>query len=122
MKRFIAVAFIVLIIGACGHKAPPPGKPDIEPPTLTVLYPVNGETLTVDTVRIKLKIEDKSPIKLLRIVIDGKVYKSTGDIDSLFFTTDSLVDSLPHRFIIKASDVWDNWGTSPPVNFYLKKR
>lgn len=122
MRRFISVSFIFLIIAACGHKVPPPGKPDIGPPTITVLYPASGETLSVDTVHIRLKIEDESPIKLMRIELDGKVYKSTNDMDSLFFTTDSLVDSLPHNFIIKASDVWDNWGASSPVNFYLRKK
>ncbi len=122
MRRLIVLSVIFAVAVACGHKAPPPGKPDIEPPVITVLYPSNGETLSIDTVHIKLKIEDKSPIKIMRIVLDGKVYKSTGKVDSLFFTTDSLVDSLPHKFVIKASDVWDNWGASPSVKFYLKRK
>lgn len=120
MKR-LALVFI-LLAGACGHKAPPPGKPDVTPPEIVLTYPKNNDTLGVDTVRPEFEIKDKSPIKTYILILDGRNIVSTSDTDSLFFTTDSLVDSLPHTLSLRASDIWDNWGVSPDVKFFVKKK
>jgi len=121
LRKILISSLLLIVITACGHKAPPPGKPDISPPEITIIFPKNGDTLSMDTVRVEVEVKDSSAIKEYILIIDGMRRVTTEDTDSLFFTTDSLVDTLPHTLSVRASDVWDNWGTSPPVKFFIKR-
>ncbi len=117
MKKF---AIIAILITACGHKAPPPGKPDISPPIVKIIYPENGDTLSGDTIKVKTSIKDSSRIKEIQLILDGQSILTTHDTDSLFFSTGELSDTIPHTLVIRARDEWDNWGISPPVRFFVK--
>ncbi len=120
MKRLIITAIITLL-AACGHKEAPPGKPDISPPEIKILYPANGDTLVEDTVKVKASIVDSSKIVQIQLILDGSVVVTTGDTDSLFFSTENLTDTISHSLAIRAKDEWDNWGVSPAVRFFIKR-
>ncbi len=120
MRKLVIPVFLSLLTG-CGHKAPPPGKPDTLAPVIRIIYPAEGDTVKEDTVYVKAEISDSSKVTRFQLILDGNTAVTTSDTDSLFFTTGSLEDTLYHSIILRAMDEWDNWGTSPPVKFFIKK-
>ena len=116
MKRlvFIFPAFLLL---SCGYKAPPPGKPDINPPQVRITYPLDGDTVYTDT-SVSFLINDESQIKKVTLVINEK----TVEVDSTppFTLPLKLEDIQDSVAIIKvrAVDIWDNMGESKPVKVF----
>jgi hypothetical protein len=116
MKRlvFILPAFLLL---SCGYKAPPPGKPDINPPQVRITYPQEGDTVYTDT-SVSFLINDESQIKKVALVINEK----TVEVDStLPFTLPLKLEDIQDSVAIikvRAVDIWDNTGESKPVKVF----
>ncbi len=117
MKFKIILCILSFLFLNCGYKAPPPGKPDWKPPVIQIVYPQVGDTIYTDTV-VNFMISDESPIKVVRLIVDGKVVS----VDSiapfeLRLLREFLKDSS--RVKVAAIDNWDNIGESKSVTVFI---
>lgn len=97
---------------------PPPGKPDIDPPKLRIRGILEGDTLR-DTTGILFEVEDKSPLKWVRLLVDrSPVLTDSVAPFELFLDPFAFPDTL-HTLQIEAADTWDNIGRSPPLRVYF---
>ncbi len=118
MKRNLSILFLLFLL-ACGHKAPPPGKPDLDGPEVKILYPLEGDTIWRDTTVVVDAIDRGSRVALVEIYLNG-VKKATDSLEPYEFPLyiDSLQDTV-YSLRAKAKDVWDNWGSSPIIRFHV---
>jgi hypothetical protein len=123
MARFERLAAVLLLIpslfSGCARKAPPPGKPDVTPPLLQILYPTPNDTLS-DTVRLGIQVSDRSSIRSVRLFVDGNpVASDSTEPYEILWDTSALVDTT-HSLYLQATDRWDNTGTSKPLTVYTR--
>ncbi len=100
--------FIFLIAFGCAYKAPPPGKPDFDPPEIKVLNLKDKDTIR-DTLKVEVKVEDKSKILWVKMIVNGEEFA----VDTLkpyeFFIPPP--DTI-WKLMFKAMDEWENLGSS----------
>jgi hypothetical protein len=122
MVRFrprIAFAFLISLHLGCARKAKPPGKPDLKPPYLQILYPTESDTLS-GSVRVEVHVEDQSSLRFVRLLIDGDpVASDSTDPYELHWDTSTLVDTF-HTVVVQSTDRWDNTGKSAPVSIFTQ--
>jgi len=117
----ISLILVSFIASACGRKMPPPGKPDVDPPAITITQPHSGDTLRGE-INVNFLIQDKSKIKWVSLFVDNKEeFRDSTEPFSLSFKTDSLADTL-HLIKVKACDFWDNIGESKVVEVFIRNK
>ncbi len=117
-KRKTKIVLLFVLFGlSCASRMPPPGKPDIDPPRISILEPKNGDTVS-RVLKIKYEYRDKSPLSWMGIYLDSKmVFSDSLERDSVLLKVDSLMDTV-HSLYIEAKDKWDNKARSNHVEFY----
>lgn len=115
LKRVkVLLLFLLFYPVGCGSRMPPPGKPDIDPPKLKILYPKDMDTVK-GLIYVRYSYEDKSPLLWIQLYVDGRrTFLDSSLIDSIPFISDSLYDGI-HKVWLQAIDKWDNLGKSKPV-------
>ncbi len=122
--RFPWVAVSLLLI-SCAKIAPPPGKPEMNPPVLEVVY---DSSFSGFPITLSVSVKDESPVKFVRVMsADGRKY---GEIKpmvretTLTFLLDTLFDYTPVDTVWKGSnlkvesaDVYDNTST---IRIFIK--
>ncbi len=106
---------ILLLVHACARIAPPPGKPEIVPPSLDIEHP---NEFTGFPIFLRISVKDASGIK--RVILktpEGRLYSElnmeTKDT-TLEITLDTLYDMGPDStwkgssIVVEASDIHDN--------------
>ncbi|MFW9979506.1 MAG: lamin tail domain-containing protein, partial [Candidatus Thorarchaeota archaeon] len=107
----LVLSFLMLSVAftttadACGHNWRWRWRRDTTPPTVTIINPEDGETLS-GSVTISFSAEDRSRIRLCQILIDGTVrsWRSTYD-----WNTTLELDG-EHTITCRAMDQFRNWG------------
>jgi hypothetical protein len=116
MKRLVFI-FPALLLLSCGYKAPPPGKPDINPPQVRITYPLEGDTVYTDT-SVSFLINDESQIKRVALIINEKTVKvDSAPPFTLPLKLEDIQDSVA-IIKVRAVDIWDNTGESKPVKVF----
>ncbi|MGB9823867.1 MAG: Ig-like domain-containing protein [Candidatus Hydrothermia bacterium] len=116
MKKEILLALAVTFL-SCGYKAPPPGKPDWNPPSVKILSPRDGDTIREDT-PVQVFLQDESRIVKVILIVSGKpVLQDSVEPFELTLFADSIKDTLA-EIKVRAFDVWDNMGESAPVKVF----
>lgn len=112
--RYLPVA---LLLVACAKIAPPPGKPELNPPSLKVVY---DSVFTGFPIHLEISIKDESGVALLEVLSnDGKFKYFTSSPHTkdttLQITLDTLVDYPPIDTVwrgsnlrVVAKDYYDN--------------
>lgn len=115
--RRLTFAFLAFFIMSCGYKAPPPGKPDVNPPQIRITFPQEGDSLYADTT-VNFLINDESAIKKVALLVNEKVV-SVDSIPpfSLEIKLETIQDSVA-TVKVRATDLWDNTGESRPVKIF----
>ncbi|MEN3044540.1 MAG: Ig-like domain-containing protein [Candidatus Hydrothermales bacterium] len=106
--NFSKIKLLALVLFCCGYKAPPPGKPDIEAPSITILNLKEKDTIR-DTFKIILSVEDKSKIVWVKLLLNGKEFQ----IDTI--PPYEFLLPPPHNkweITFQALDRWENLGNS----------
>ena len=117
--RYTIVPLCLCLVSRCARKAPPPGKPDLKPPHLQILYPTSSDTLS-DTVRLEVQITDQSPLRSVHLLVDGNPVVSDSAVPYEFlWDTSELVDTV-HTLHLKATDRWDNEGRSKSLTVFTR--
>ena len=114
-RHISSILFILLFAFAgCGSKMPPPGKPDIDPPSIKITYPVPFDTIK-GIVNVKYLCTDKSPVMWVKLYVDGRIFYTDSAVSfSIPFKSDTLYDGK-HNLMLEAKDKWDNAAKSPIV-------
>ena len=116
-----SLAVVFLLIAYCARKAPPPGKPDLDPPQVVIISPHPGDTVA-GTVPIILQISDASEISFTSILVDGRqIMSDTCARDSFWLDTAPYAETL-HTIVARATDFWDNSGESRPVEVFISRQ
>ncbi len=116
-KRSSVFILLGLLLLSCASRMPPPGKPDIDPPSIKIVSPKNGDTLR-GVFYVKYIYRDKSPLAKFWLFIDSrKVVEDSILRDSIELHTDSLLDTV-HFLHAEAMDKWDNRGKSNTVRVF----
>ncbi len=113
--RFLWIAGSFLLI-SCAKIAPPPGKPEIDPPEMKIVY---DSVFSGFPITISVSVKDMSPIGFVRVSsADGRRYAEAKPMvreTTLTFLLDTLFDYTPVDTIWKGSnlkvesaDVYDN--------------
>jgi len=110
MRRLNGVVVALLLL-ACGHKEPPPGKPDTTPPKVRLLQPPEGAVLRQgDTVAFVFEAVDSSEVVRAVVKVGGQtiVADSVPPLELLW-----IVDTArfhPARETLELTlEVWDAW-------------
>ncbi len=113
MKTKILFLFLLIFILLCKKK-------DIEPPSVKILKPIEGESFFPDTIEIKIKAEDNRGVDYIEAFVDGKSLgtKSGGNVTFKWDAT-AEKDSSEHVVYARAVDFSGNVGRSKDVNFLI---
>ncbi len=114
MRLHRAAIFFLLI--SCAKIAPPPGKPEMEPPVIEVVY---DSIFSGFPVTLSVSVKDKSPIRFVRVSsADGRRYAEVNPMvreTTLTFLLDTLYDYSPvdslwkgSNLKVESADVYDN--------------
>ncbi len=106
-----------LACAACAKVGSPPGKPELVGPTVRIIYPANGDTVS-DTLGVLIDAIDPSGISRVVLRADGEDVRA----DSLppyeiAWPTRDLYDQ-EHLLVAIAYDIWDNEGRSDTVRVF----
>ncbi len=96
---------------ACGHRAPPPGKPDVTPPQVNLIRPPEGALLRPnDTVAFVLEVTDSSEVVRAVVRINDRVVvaDSTPPLE-LLWIVDTAVFHPTAETLQLTLEVWDYW-------------
>ncbi len=116
MKKKIILALAVIFL-SCGYKAPPPGKPDWNPPSIKILSPRDCDTIRGNT-PVQVFLQDESKVIKVILFVSGKpLLQDSVEPFELTLFADSIKDSLA-EIKARAYDVWDNMGESAPVKVF----
>lgn len=110
------ILFIILIFSFCAKKAPPPGKPDIDPPEVEIVSPENNAFVS-GTTFVNVNAKDKSKIVYVEAFLDGNSLGQDSNPPYIFkfFPFDSI-----HFLNAIAVDEWDNKGRSGKIRVINK--
>ncbi len=114
--RFLYSSIALMLMVSCAKVAPPPGKPEMDPPVLRVSY---DSLFSGFPVTISVSVADESPIRFVRVTsTDGRKYAESRPMvreTSLVFVLDTLFDYSPYDSVwsgsglkVEAADVYDN--------------
>jgi hypothetical protein len=97
---------------------------DRTPPTITLLYPLAGSTVT-GTVDIAADIRDDAAVSRVEYFVDGGIngepnYTSTSAPWYFKWNTAAWADSMNHTIYIKAFDSSGNTGTLGPISYVVE--
>ncbi len=92
---------------------------DITPPTITLLYPLPGTTIT-GIVNVSASAQDDTGVTKVEFYVDGAL-KSTDNSAPWGFVWDTspLADGAQHSLYLIAYDAAGNTGTQGPVTFII---
>lgn len=110
------IYIFLLLFLSCAKKAPPPGKPDTDPPEVEIIYPepnsfVSGTTL------VKVEAKDRSKIIYVEAFLDNNSLGQDSQTPYIFKFLP--IDSI-HFLSAVAVDEWDNKGKSKKVKVINK--
>jgi hypothetical protein len=113
-KKIILFIFILILL--CAKKMPPPGKPDIDPPDVEIVSPLDGDSV-IGEIEVKINANDKSKIIYVELFVDDKKF----GVDSLlpYIFKFSPSDSV-HFLRASAIDEWENIGWSKKIKVINK--
>jgi len=115
-SRIVVVAVCIVL----GMVAPAgAARPDGVPPTVSVLAPAAGQTVT-GTVTLKASASDRVGVVQVKWYVDGKEVAWKGAAPWETGWNSATVADGSHQMIAKAADAAGNWGTSNPVSFTVK--
>ncbi|NPB04684.1 MAG: hypothetical protein GXO39_09810 [Thermotogae bacterium] len=114
--RITLLVGISLLLWACAKVAPPPGKPEMNPPILSVRY---DSVFTGFPINIGVRVVDESPVRYVRLsASDGRRYEEVYPMvreTTLVFVLDTLFDYSPDDSVwkgsalrVEAADIYDN--------------
>jgi len=117
--RFFLSSAILLSLFSCAKVAPPPGKPEMNPPVLRVIY---DSLFSGFPISLSVGVKDESPVRFVRVVsADGKKYAEANPMvreTTLTFLLDTLFDYVPNDSVwkgsnlkVEAADIYDNSST-----------
>lgn len=107
---------MIIFLAFCAKKAPPPGKPDTDPPEVEIVFPEEGAFVSGTTL-VRINVKDKSKV----IYVEGFADKNSLGQDSSepyvfkFLPFDSI-----HFLSAVAVDEWDNRGKSGRIKVINK--
>ncbi len=114
---------LMLLVSSCGYKAPPPGKPELEGPKITIIEPHEADTVK-DTACVVFKAHDPSKTARAALFVDGtsvselKIAKpDTTVVGTLCFNSAEYYDGI-RKIHVVAYDTWDNRGESGRITVY----
>ncbi len=118
MRFFLPVAFSFLVI-SCAKIAPPPGKPEMNPPQMDVVY---DSTFSGFPIALSVGVRDESPVRFVRVSsADGRKYGEVHPMvreTTLTFLLDTFFDYSPNDSVwkgsnlkVEAADIYDNTST-----------
>ncbi len=110
MRRLKSVAAALFLL-ACGHKAPPPGKPDATPPEVRLVQPPEGAVLRQgDTVAFVFEAVDSSEVVRAVVKVGGQtvVADSTPPLE-LLWIVDTARFHPAQETLELTLEVWDYW-------------
>ncbi len=103
--------FALIGLVACGHKAPPPGKPDTTPPEVRLVHPPDGVVLQQgDTVAFVFEAVDSSEVVRAVVRVGGQTVAadSTPPLE-LLWVVDTAVFHPAAETLELTLEVWDYW-------------
>ena len=96
------------------------GLIDVTAPTVTLLYPLAGETLT-GTVEVRVDANDDVGVVKVEFYIDGVLTNTDQSAPWAFsWNTNAWADGGNHTLYMKAFDAEQNLGTFGPVTFIIQ--
>ena len=111
------IFLLLLFLSSCASRMPPPGKPDIDPPKVRIVYPKDKDTV-YKFLEVRYIYKDKSPLSWIGLYVDGRrVFVDSIKRDSIVLKMDTLSDTI-HTIYIEARDRWDNTGKSNKVKIF----
>ncbi len=118
MRKWAVVA--VIAVSSCGYKAPPPGKPELQGPSVKIISPQPGDTIK-DTSGVIFEASDVSKVGRASLMVDGtaitELKMQTPDTvvqGTLRFNSAEYFDGQ-HKLKVVAYDLWDNRGESREI-------
>ena len=117
MRRLLALAITagLLLIAACDTA-------DTTAPTVVIIMPGDGDTLTQGNVAITVHATDNKAMSRVEFYVDNalKGADSTADADTFRYTWDAANESLGHAITAKAFDAADNMAEDT-ITVYVRK-
>jgi|Deesub1362B_J571_1020462.scaffolds.fasta_scaffold00043_5 hypothetical protein len=107
---------LFLCFSFCAKKAPPPGKPDIDPPDVEIVSPENGAFVSGTTL-VKVNAKDRSKVIYVEAFADKN---SLGQDSSEPYIFKFLPFDSIHFLSAVAIDEWDNRGKSGRIKVINK--
>lgn len=89
-------------------------SPDITPPVVAIIYPVNGQVLS-GTVNVIVEARDDSEVDRVEFYIDGSVHATISDPPFDYVWNTTSVDSGSHVLFMRAYDTNNNSSASNTI-------
>ncbi len=107
MRSVLWVLLLMLGVGACARRMPPPGKPETQGPVLQLVHPLEGDTVH-DTLWVRVEATDSSGVAWVRVRLDQTLIGADSSAPYEFLYPLQQVVDTAHHLTIEAVDTWDN--------------
>lgn len=113
IQKALRIGYVTAVLVSCGHRAPPPGKPDATPPELRWLYPAEGTVIHPgDSVGVVFEAVDSSDVVRALLKVGGVIVAgdSTPPLELLWIVDTARFHPTQETLVLvlEVADFWDN--------------